>query len=106
MNKDGRVGIECLDLRATDSRCSLRRTGREMEKVTAFFQMGGYAAFVWSSLGLTVAVMAGLLIATLRQLRAHQPRLPVLEVAGAPSRRQTGSASGRDRGCLSGELSW
>src|SRR3546814_5683915 len=75
MNKDGRVGIECLDLRATDSRCSLRRTGREMEKVTAFFQMGGYAAFVWSSLGLTVAVMAGLLIATLRQLRAHQRRL-------------------------------
>src|SRR3546814_7710911 len=71
MNKDGRVGIECLDLRATDSRCSLRRTGREMEKVTAFFQMGGYAAFVWSSLGLTVAVMAGLLIATLRQLQAR-----------------------------------
>lgn len=54
-----------------------------MEKVTAFFQMGGYAAFVWPSLGLTLAVMAGLLIATLRQLRARQRRLAELEAAGA-----------------------
>ena len=59
-----------------------------MEKVTAFFQMGGYAAFVWPSLGLTVAVLAGLLIATLRQLRARQRRLAELEVAGARRRRR------------------
>ena len=62
-----------------------------MEKVTAFFQMGGYAAFVWPSLGLTVAIMAGLLIATLRQLRQRQRRLAELEAAGAQRRRRTGA---------------
>jgi heme exporter protein D len=59
-----------------------------MEKVTAFFQMGGYAAFVWPSLGLTVAVMAGLLIAALRRLRQRQRRLAELEAAGAQRRRR------------------
>lgn len=59
-----------------------------MEDVTAFFQMGGYGAFVWPSLGLTVAVMAGLLIATLRQLRERQRRLADLEAAGAQRRRR------------------
>ena len=58
-----------------------------MEKVTAFFQMGGYAAFVWPSLGLTVAIMGGLLIAALRQLRGRQRRLAELEAAGAQRRR-------------------
>ncbi|MPZ09626.1 MAG: heme exporter protein CcmD [Kiloniellaceae bacterium] len=62
-----------------------------MEKVTAFFQMGGYAAFVWPSLGLTVAVMSGLLIATLRQLRGRQRRLAELEAAGAQRRRRAAS---------------
>lgn len=59
-----------------------------MEKVTAFLDMGGYAAFVWPSLGLTVAVMAGLLIATWRQLRQRQRRLADLEAAGAQRRRR------------------
>jgi heme exporter protein D len=63
-----------------------------MEKVTAFFQMGGYAAFVWPSLGLTVAIMGGLLIVTLRQLRARQRRLAELEAAGAQRRRRAAPA--------------
>ena len=65
-----------------------------MEKVTAFLQMGGYAAFVWPSLGLTVAVMAGLLLATLRQLRSRQRRLAELEAAGARRRRAAPAAPG------------
>jgi len=76
-----------------------------MDKVTAFFQMGGYAAFVWPSLGLTLVIMAGLLIATLRQLRARQRRLAELEAAGAQRRRRSaapppGPAPG---GAVSGE---
>lgn len=59
-----------------------------MEEITAFFDMGGYAAFVWPSLGLTVAVMAGLLIATLRQLRRRQRRLAELEARGAQRQRR------------------
>ena len=65
-----------------------------MENVTAFLQMGGYAAFVWPSLGLTVLVMGGLLIATLRQLRARQRRLAELEAAGAQRRRRTAQPGG------------
>jgi len=64
-----------------------------MERVTAFLEMGGYAAFVWPSLALTVAVIGGLLIATLRQLRARQRRLAELEAAGAQRRRRTPPAS-------------
>ena len=64
-----------------------------MEKVTAFFHMGGYAAFVWPSLALTVAVMGGLLVATLRQLRRRQRRLAELEAAGAQRRRRAASAA-------------
>lgn len=59
-----------------------------MNAVTGFFQMGGYAAFVWPALGLTVAIMAGLLIVTLRQLRERQRRLAELEAAGAQRRRR------------------
>jgi heme exporter protein D len=63
-----------------------------MDEVTGFFQMGGYAAFVWPALGLTVAIMGGLLIATLRQLRERQRRLAELEAAGAQRRRRAARA--------------
>lgn len=59
-----------------------------MEEITAFFDMGGYAAFVWPALGLTVVIMAGLLIATLRQLRRRQRRLAELEARGAQRQRR------------------
>lgn len=66
-----------------------------MEEITAFFDMGGYAAFVWPSLGLTVVIMAGLLIATLRQLRRRQRRLAELEARGAlRQRRRPAPAAG------------
>jgi heme exporter protein CcmD len=56
--------------------------------------MGGYAAFVWPSLGLTAAVMGGLLIATLRQLRSRQRRLAELESRGAQRRRRAAVPAG------------
>lgn len=57
-----------------------------MREIAAFFQMGGYAAFVWPALGLTLLVMLGLLVTTLRQLRARQRRLADLESQGASRR--------------------
>ena len=57
-----------------------------MREIAAFFQMGGYAAFVWPALGLTLLVMLGLLVTTLRQLRARQRRLAELEAQGASRR--------------------
>lgn len=59
-----------------------------MEEITAFFEMGGYAAFVWPSLALTVVIMAGLLIVTLRQLRSRQRRLAELEARGVQRQRR------------------
>ncbi len=67
-----------------------RPTERKKE-IAAFFQMGGYAAFVWPSLGLTLVIMLGLLVSTLRQLRARQRRLAVLEAEGATRRPRGGS---------------
>ncbi|WP_227010118.1 heme exporter protein CcmD [Pelagibius marinus] len=59
-----------------------------MEEITAFFEMGGYAVYVWPSLALTVVIMAGLLIATLRQLRNRQRRLAELEARGVQRQRR------------------
>ena len=55
--------------------------------------MGGYAAFVWPSLGLTLVVMLGLWVQTVRQLRARQRRLAALEAQGATRRRRGGAAA-------------
>ena len=66
-----------------------------MREIAAFFQMGGYAAFVWPALGLTLLVMLGLLVATLRQLRARQRRLAELEAQGASRRPRRGEAPPR-----------
>ena len=40
-----------------------------MENFSDFLAMGGYAAYVWSSYGLTAAVLAGLWIAASRRRR-------------------------------------
>ena len=67
-------------------------TERKRE-IAAFFHMGGYAAFVWPSLGLTLVVMLGLLVSTLRQLRVRQRRLAALEAEGATRRPRGGAAT-------------
>ncbi len=68
----------------------------------SFFDMGGYAAFIWPAFGLTFVVMAGMVIFTLRNLRARQRELARLESAGARRARHTeadtGSESGSDTG--------
>ncbi len=55
-----------------------------------FFDMGGYAAFIWPAFGLTFLVMAIMVVSTLRRLRANQRELARLEAAGA--RRVRGDA--------------
>ncbi len=49
-----------------------------MGSVAEFFHMGGYALYVWPSFGLTAAVLAGLLVASLRALRAREAALAAL----------------------------
>ena len=50
-----------------------------MDGLVKFLAMGGYAAYVWPALALTVAVMAGLWIASARSARAREAELARLE---------------------------
>ena len=47
--------------------------------MTEFFNMGGYAAFVWPALGLSALVMAALYIQSHTSLRARQAELDTLQ---------------------------
>lgn len=43
--------------------------------MTEFFQMGGYAAFVWPAYGIAFVVLVGMLVASIRNLRDAERRL-------------------------------
>ena len=59
-----------------------------MESIATFFAMGGYAFYVWPSLGLTAVVMVGLLWSSWRGLRSAEGTLASLHASrsGAPER--------------------
>jgi heme exporter protein D len=52
------------------------------DSLASFFAMGGYAPFVWPAFGLAAAVLLGLLIASLRRLRAAKAELAAAESVG------------------------
>ena len=56
-----------------------------MERLVAFFEMGGYAAFVWPPFVIAALVMAGLAIASRRRLRASERLLAELEETARPA---------------------
>ncbi len=55
-----------------------RNTANRMKAVLDFLSMGGYAAYVWSALGLTAVVLIGLWIVTLRTVRVRERQLRLL----------------------------
>ena len=55
--------------------------------MSAFFDMGGYAIYVWSSYGVVTVVLGGLVVWTLAALKAAARDLNDLE-AMAPRRRR------------------
>ncbi len=61
-----------------------------MESIPEFFAMGGYAGYVWPAYGVALAVLLGLLVASLRTLRANQAALSALGPAGGGRRRAAG----------------
>ena len=63
-----------------------------MERIATFFEMGGYAAFVWPAFALVTVVMVTLAVSSLRHLRHEQRVLRELE-AKAPPRRRDGAAA-------------
>ena len=54
-----------------------------MDGIATFLAMGGYAAYVWPALGLTVVVLAGLLIASAKSARRREAELAQLEAESA-----------------------
>ena len=52
-----------------------------MDSLSAFLDMGGYGAFVWPSFAITVAVLAGLLVASVRSASARERELAALRAA-------------------------
>ncbi|WP_193183478.1 heme exporter protein CcmD [Nisaea sediminum] len=57
-----------------------------------FLEMGGYAAYVWSSYAVVLVVLVGMLIASLTAMRARDRELKTLEerVGGRRQRRNQG----------------
>ncbi len=49
-----------------------------------FLAMGGYAAFVWSCVGLSFAVFAGLMLTARRRLRSVRGRIRIRQRNAAP----------------------
>jgi heme exporter protein D len=50
-----------------------------MRSLAEYFAMGGYAVYVWSSYAAAAAVLIGVLIASLRSLRARGAELEAIE---------------------------
>lgn len=61
-----------------------------------FFHMGGYAIYVWSSYGLALLVLVGLLLASLGTLRRKERLLRSLEQTLPRRRRRAGDAGGEE----------
>ncbi len=52
-----------------------------------FFEMGGYAAYVWPAFGAAAAIMIGLLVFSVRRVRSLEAALRTLEAARPRARR-------------------
>ena len=50
-----------------------------MDGIGKFLEMGGYAAYVWPALGLTVVVLAALLIVSVKSVKRREAALARLE---------------------------
>jgi heme exporter protein D len=57
-------------------------------EISEFFAVGGHAGFIWPAWIITVAVLGGLILQSIRALRAHEAELAVLEAARPPRRRR------------------
>ena len=49
-----------------------------MERVTAFFHMGGYAWFVWPAFAITIVVLVGLALVSAGALKRRESALAAL----------------------------
>lgn len=64
-----------------------------MDRIAAFFEMGGYGAFVWPSFAIALVVMAAFVVTSLRTLRAREATLKQLEASRGDRRARRRDAS-------------
>ena len=64
----------------------------------SFFEMGGYAAYVWPAFGAAAAVMVALLVLSLRAMRVREAALRKLEADTGRRRAVKGDGGDRDGG--------
>lgn len=64
-----------------------------MDPFAAFLAMGGYAQYVWPSFGLTALVLVGLLVLSLRGLKAAEAELAALQSVAGPGRAPVGNGA-------------
>jgi heme exporter protein D len=60
----------------------------------SFFEMGGYAAYVWPAFGAAAVIMVALLMLSIRTMRAREAALKTLE---ATARRRRAADGDGDR---------
>lgn len=75
----------------TKLKAAFSKDGMTMRTIQGFLDMGGYAAFVWPALLITLVVLAGLLLASWRRQRAEERTLHQLE-GRLPGGRRAGKA--------------
>ncbi|MFO1128183.1 MAG: heme exporter protein CcmD [Rhodospirillales bacterium] len=64
-----------------------------MERLTAFFHMGGYAWFVWPAFALTVVVLVGLALISGRALKRREDALAAMGERRRPPARGDAEAT-------------
>lgn len=57
-----------------------------------FLDMGGYAAFVWPSLGVAAVILLAMAVTSLRGLRASEAALRAAEAQAPHRRARTGTS--------------
>ena len=63
-----------------------------MQSISDYFAMGENAGFVWSAYGVAALVLIGLLVVSLKELRARQAEVAALEAASPRRRAQAEKA--------------
>ena len=65
-----------------------------MDNFSDFLAMGGYAAYVWPAVGLTLVVLVGFVVTSVRRLRRTRRQLAKLEQLRLETRARRKTAGG------------
>ena len=67
-----------------------------MGSIGEFLAMGGHGGYIWSAYGIAVVVIGGLVITSLRAVKAREAEAAALEAARPSRRRRRRTGSGDD----------